>query len=326
MYCCKLCQDNKTKSWASRNPKKYKDKNKNGHLKHYHGFSLEDFKELSKKQKHRCAICKKKTKLFVDHKHKSKPRKIRGLLCPNCNFAIGQFKDSSFSKKCNKIHSGECMSEELTVLKPQSLAVMGGVGLGSAIFKTRPATIELVPRTTRQTGAIPGTFRNMMTNEVIGITDEEGKVVKNEFKAVLLAVPQPQREWYKNDGKTFSADMKQCFSLDNVQPHPKAKNPPAMFCATCPKGDINWQKWRDGGRTPDLLPQCQMYYHLVLAEHNSQQRYYMNVKGKSVKQFRDAMEMQMGPLLEKMAANVVMINRSRGYKLNKNTGQFDFVD
>jgi hypothetical protein len=217
------------------------------------------------------------------------------------------------------------MSEELTVLKPQSLAVMGGVGLGSAIFKTRPATIELVPRTTRQTGAIPGTFRNMMTNEVIGITDEEGKVVKNEFKAVLLAVPQPQREWYKNDGKTFSADMKQCFSLDNVQPHPKAKNPPAMFCATCPKGDINWQKWRDGGRTPDLLPQCQMYYHLVLAERNSQQRYYMNVKGKSVKQFRDAMEMQMGPLLEKMAANVVMINRSRGYKLNKNTGQFDFV-
>ncbi len=99
MYCCKLCQDNKTKSWASRNPKKYKDKNKNGHLKHYHGFSLEDFKELSKKQKHRCAICKKKTKLFVDHKHKSKPRKIRGLLCPNCNFAIGQFKDSVVSLK-----------------------------------------------------------------------------------------------------------------------------------------------------------------------------------------------------------------------------------
>lgn len=216
-------------------------------------------------------------------------------------------------------------SNSLVVLNTNAAMQLGGVGMGAAIFKTRPATIELVPRSTRQENAVPGTFRNMMTNEIMGVTDDTGKVVKNEFKAVLLAVPQPQREYYENDGKTFSKDMKQCFSTDNVQPHPKAKNPPAMFCATCPKGDINWAKWRDGGRTPDLLPQCQMYYHLVFAERVTQQRYYMNIKGKSVKAFKDAMEMQMGPLLEKIAANVVMINRSRGYRLNKNTGQFDFV-
>jgi polyferredoxin len=66
------------------------------------GITLSEYKKLEKDQDNKCAICKKPEtarkkggftkKLAVDHCHKSK--KIRGLLCMNCNIAIGKFKDS----------------------------------------------------------------------------------------------------------------------------------------------------------------------------------------------------------------------------------------
>jgi hypothetical protein len=46
----------------------------------------------------RCAICNDEkelggyTGLYVDHCHSS--NKVRGLLCPACNSAIGNFRDS----------------------------------------------------------------------------------------------------------------------------------------------------------------------------------------------------------------------------------------
>jgi hypothetical protein len=216
--------------------------------------------------------------------------------------------------------------DKLVVLNNQNaLAPQGGVGMGSTLFCTKPSYFELVPKTTRQDGAIPGTIRNMASGQRMGVEDENGNIVKDEVKLVLLAVPQEHREYYLNDGKTWSKEQKQCFSLDNVQPHARAKNPPAMFCATCPMGDINWEKWRKGGKTPDMLPKCQMFYHLFVAERSTQTPYFANIKGKSVTVFKNAMETQMGPLLEKLKANAVAINRTRGYKLNKNTFMFEFI-
>jgi hypothetical protein len=63
----------------------------------------EYFRELLKQQKGVCAICKNKESYFlpktksnrelcVDHCHETK--KIRGLLCTQCNIALGKFKDS----------------------------------------------------------------------------------------------------------------------------------------------------------------------------------------------------------------------------------------
>jgi hypothetical protein len=211
----------------------------------------------------------------------------------------------------------------LVVINSNPLA-LGGVGLGSSLFKARPATIQLVPKTTRQDNAIPGTFRNISTGERVGTLQADGSM-KDEIRAVLLAEPQQQREWYLNDGKTYSKEMKQCFSVDNIQPHRMAKNPPAMFCSTCPKGDINWQKWREGGKTPNLLPPCQMFWHLFIAERTTQSPYYLNVTGKSVTPFEQAMKTQMAGLFAKIIANATMINKARGYKLNRNTGLFEFV-
>ena|ERR1700730_12917181 len=62
----------------------------------YYGISLEDYNNLFNIQNGCCAICKThqsvlKKKLAVDHCHKT--NRIRGLLCHNCNLAIGRFRD-----------------------------------------------------------------------------------------------------------------------------------------------------------------------------------------------------------------------------------------
>ena len=77
--------------WAKKNP----DKRLGYRLKREYGISLDDFNKILLKQKGVCAICKcingVGTKLFIDHNHKTK--KVRGLLCYKCNFAVGHFKE-----------------------------------------------------------------------------------------------------------------------------------------------------------------------------------------------------------------------------------------
>lgn len=66
-------------------------------LKKRYGMTIDEYKKMLKDQDNVCKICKKpcliKKKLSVDHCHKS--GKIRGLLCSNCNAALGLFKDNS---------------------------------------------------------------------------------------------------------------------------------------------------------------------------------------------------------------------------------------
>lgn len=63
-------------------------------LKKKYGISLEEYKKLYESQNGVCAICGKEEKrgrmLSVDHDHKSK--KVRGLLCDNCNLFLGRFE------------------------------------------------------------------------------------------------------------------------------------------------------------------------------------------------------------------------------------------
>ena len=66
-------------------------------LKKY-GLTIEQYNELFVVQNGLCAICKTSGKiirgrsLYVDHNHETK--QVRGLLCHNCNFGIGNFKEN----------------------------------------------------------------------------------------------------------------------------------------------------------------------------------------------------------------------------------------
>jgi hypothetical protein len=200
------------------------------------------------------------------------------------------------------------MSEQLTVLNNNVLAV-GGIGLGTGIFKPKAQFLELVQKTTRAEGAQPGKYRNTATNEHW-----------DEMRVVLLSVPQEQREYYDNS-QGFSKDSKVCFSLTNVQPHARAKEPQAMYCATCTKGDKNWEVWRKT-HDPKDLPACNMFYAVLLADRATQTVFRFNVKGTSVMPFKSALETQAAGLLQKIMADVRAKNKTKGYFFVPKTGLF----
>lgn len=67
----------------------------NKRLKHLYGITIEQYEHMYLNQKGRCAICfKNMDKLHVDHCHDTK--KVRGLLCGNCNRGLGLFKDNFY--------------------------------------------------------------------------------------------------------------------------------------------------------------------------------------------------------------------------------------
>lgn len=92
------------KAWRLRNPEqakliskrwkaKNKDKTNSARLKYKYNISLDEYNRIHRFQNGLCGICHKESKrtLVVDHCHDSK--KVRGLLCNDCNIAIGFMKD-----------------------------------------------------------------------------------------------------------------------------------------------------------------------------------------------------------------------------------------
>jgi hypothetical protein len=81
--------------WSRKNPEKRKQQR----LSSTFGIDMSDFKDMLALQKNSCAICghsdMSDPKYFpvVDHCHET--GKIRGLLCMNCNQALGKFKDDT---------------------------------------------------------------------------------------------------------------------------------------------------------------------------------------------------------------------------------------
>jgi Recombination endonuclease VII len=98
---CRACYAKIQKEWKKRNPKKvlalqrayhakHPESHRRGHLRLNYGMEMDEYDELVSSQKGRCASCKKKTKLVVDHI--SGTLLIRGLLCNHCNRGLGLFK------------------------------------------------------------------------------------------------------------------------------------------------------------------------------------------------------------------------------------------
>lgn len=112
---CSTCRNALTRIYKQKNPEKYKKLNrdwqqrspkniKNAHLKHSYKLTLDQFNEMLKKQNNGCAVCGKINEngysLYVDHDHSCCPTEkscgkcVRGLLCNNCNLAIGFLKEN----------------------------------------------------------------------------------------------------------------------------------------------------------------------------------------------------------------------------------------
>jgi hypothetical protein len=64
-----------------------------------YGLTVESYQELEDRQGNACAICRKPggtaghERLYVDHCHET--GNVRGLLCMNCNSAVGHFRDDA---------------------------------------------------------------------------------------------------------------------------------------------------------------------------------------------------------------------------------------
>ena len=85
-----------THKWRKNNPDKEKIIKRRHLLKQY-GLTIEAYETMLKGQDGGCAICGgppggKWNTFNVDHDHKT--GKVRGLLCLNCNRAIGCIKDN----------------------------------------------------------------------------------------------------------------------------------------------------------------------------------------------------------------------------------------
>lgn len=95
---CKRCRAIRQSNRYHGNPdikEKAKNISRKCRLLKEYGLSIDDFNKMYGNQNGKCCICSKfveGTKINIDHCHKT--GKVRGLLCWNCNMAIGYLKDN----------------------------------------------------------------------------------------------------------------------------------------------------------------------------------------------------------------------------------------
>lgn len=84
---CKKCNQARNKKSAQRLHGGYR----HYRLKARHGIGADEFDRMAELQDNKCLVCRERPPTQVDHDHET--GEIRGLLCLNCNAALGAFKD-----------------------------------------------------------------------------------------------------------------------------------------------------------------------------------------------------------------------------------------
>lgn len=108
---CKTCTAVSVKNWRENNP----ERQAHTMRKNIYGLSKDNFIEIYQTQDGKCGACKKDIPTYgrdisVDHNHDT--GQVRGLLCHNCNDALGKLKDNpetvlSLYEYINKFQGGE---------------------------------------------------------------------------------------------------------------------------------------------------------------------------------------------------------------------------
>ncbi len=101
-YRCKECDHKASVKWKKDNPEKEERSRRGRQLKHKYGITIEEYEAMFEKQGNACACCgtesnsttghRKTWNFSVDHCHTT--GKVRGLLCSQCNRAIGLLGDT----------------------------------------------------------------------------------------------------------------------------------------------------------------------------------------------------------------------------------------
>lgn len=86
------------REWGAANKCKVRDMNRRKHLKRTYGITVEEYEAILQSQGNRCKVCRTdepgRTGWCIDHNHRTGV--VRGILCHDCNLAIGHAKDSIF--------------------------------------------------------------------------------------------------------------------------------------------------------------------------------------------------------------------------------------
>jgi hypothetical protein len=92
---CKSCNSTEKKTKYLNSPE-YRTKKKQSNLKASYNLIQDEYDKMLDSQNNKCAICRNnfesESTTFVDHDHLT--GLVRGLLCPNCNTALGLFHDN----------------------------------------------------------------------------------------------------------------------------------------------------------------------------------------------------------------------------------------
>lgn len=81
-----------SRKWAATNRQQMLDLYRCYNMRRKYGLSAEDVTAFHSAHDDTCAICGEKKPLSIDHNHAT--GQVRGSLCADCNFGIGNFKDS----------------------------------------------------------------------------------------------------------------------------------------------------------------------------------------------------------------------------------------
>lgn len=179
------------------------------------------------------------------------------------------------------------MSNALTVLNTNTAIQDGGLGVdfGNKLFKLKPANIFIVQNNSTIEGAVKGNLRIAETGDQY-----------ESIWATLLVMPTEQRQYHIGlpGEMNRTPENLMCFSSDMVVPHPKARIPQAINCASCARAD--WGPWREykeannGQSNKALIPPCDAHYRMLLIDDKYKLPLQMFIRSDAKGPFEDGMQ------------------------------------